>query len=125
MANKNKLSIYLIKSHIENVNDIFENSDNISELKRYSDESVAYFVPSYVHEPAWLNSFFHCQGNEFLKQANARVVLLKKLTIDGDTRLFALTFGYARFLFASPGGVMHVLKQPNQLSFTVCTPLKA
>ena len=99
MANKNKLSIYLIKSHIENVNDIFENSDNISELKRYSDESVAYFVPSYVHEPAWLNSFFHCQGNEFLKQANARVVLLKKLTIDGDTRLFALTFGYARFLF--------------------------
>ena len=67
MANKNKLSIYLVKSNIEDVEDIFENHDKISELEKYPDGSVAYFVPSYVHEPAWLSSFFHCPGNDLLK----------------------------------------------------------
>ena len=34
-----------------------------------------------------------------LLQANSRVVLIKTLEIDGELRTFALTFGYARFLF--------------------------
>ena len=99
MANKNKLSIYLVKEGIDDKDDIFDKPENISELQKYQDGSIAYFVPSYVHEPAWLSSFFHQSGNALLQQANSRVVLLKRLTIDGETRLFALTFGYARFLF--------------------------
>ena len=99
MANKNKLSIYLVKEGIDDKDDIFDKPENISELQKYQDGSIAYFVPSYVHEPAWLSSFFHQSGNALLQQANSRVVLLKRLTVDGETRLFALTFGYARFLF--------------------------
>lgn len=68
-------------------------------MQKYSDGAIAYFVPSDVHEPSWLSSFFHQSGNKLLQQANSRVVLLKKLDINGETRLFALTFGYARFLF--------------------------
>lgn len=99
MANKNKLSIYLIKSEIIDIEDIFDKPEKIQEFQKYPDGSVAYFVPSYVHEPSWLSSFFHQTGHNDLLQANSRVVLLKKLNIDGEIRLFALTFGYARFLF--------------------------
>ena len=82
MTNKNKLSIYLIKSEIADVEDIFDKPENIHEFQKYSDGSVAYFVPSYVHEPSWLNSFFHQAGNSELLQASSRVVLLKKLTMN-------------------------------------------
>ena len=99
MANKNKLSIYLVKSEIIDVENIFDKPENIREFQKYPDGSVAYFVPSYVHEPSWLNSFFHQSGNNELLQSNSRVVLLKKITIGEEARIFALTFGYARFLF--------------------------
>lgn len=46
MANKNKLSIYLIKSGITSVNDIFDSTDKIRVFQRYSETSTAYFVPS-------------------------------------------------------------------------------
>ena len=100
MANKNKLSIYLIKEGITELDDIFDKPESIKELQVYPNGSVAYFVPSYVHEPSWLNSFFHQSGNNELLQSNSRVVLLKKITIGEETRIFALTFGYARFLFS-------------------------
>lgn len=99
MATKNKLSIYLLKSEIVNIDDIFDKPDSIQVFQKYPDGSVAYFVPSYVHEPSWLKSFFHKSGHEGLCQANSRVVLLKKLQIGEESRIFALTFGYARFLF--------------------------
>ena len=41
-ANRNKLSIYLIKSDIDDKDIIFENSKDIRELKKYSDDSIAY-----------------------------------------------------------------------------------
>ncbi len=99
MANKNKLSIYLVKSEYANTEDIFDKPKSIREFQKYPDGSVAYFVPSNVHEPSWLSDFFHKTGNNELFQANSRVVLLKKLTIGEESRIFALTFGYARFLF--------------------------
>jgi len=99
MANKNKLSIYLIKSDICDVDDIFEKPESIQEFNRYPDGSVAYYVPSYVHEPSWVKSFFHQTGCWGLQQANSRVVLLKTLVLGNEKRTFALTFGYARFLF--------------------------
>lgn len=99
MANKNKLSIYLIKSGITSVNDIFDSPDKIRVFQRYSETSTAYFVPSLTHEPGWLRSFFQRGSDGMLLQSNSRVVLIKTLEIDGELRTFALTFGYARFLF--------------------------
>lgn len=96
---KNKLSIYLVKEKINDKDDIFDKPEEISELQSYPDGSIAYFIPTHVHEPTWMSSFFHQSGNKLLQQANSRVVLLKRLIIDDETRLFALTFGYARFLF--------------------------
>lgn len=99
MANKNKLSIYLLKKDITDPEEIFENNSIIEVFQRYDDGSVAYYVPSYTHEPIWLKSFFHKGADGHLLQANSRVVLLKPMEFEGVSRLFALTFGYARFLF--------------------------
>ena len=98
MSSKNKLSIYLIKEGLMTKEDIFERPDEVQIFSTLSDNSPIYFAPSYVHEPSWMQSFFLCRDDR-LKQANSRVVLLKQLHIDGEERLFALTFGYARFLF--------------------------
>ena len=59
MSNKNKLSIYLIKKEINSVEEIFKNFDEIKELKKYSDNSIVYYLPSHVHEPYWMKSFFN------------------------------------------------------------------
>lgn len=99
MPNKNKLSIYLIKSGITDIDDIFDDIDGIEIFHEYEDGSIAYYVPSHTHEPNWLQSFFHCGADGQLLQANSRVVLLKPLELGGESRIFALTFGYARFLF--------------------------
>lgn len=99
MATKNKLSVYLVKEGITSANDIFEDPGKIRVLERYSENSAAYFVPSLAHEPNWLRNFFLRGGDGMLLQANSRVVLIKSIQIDEEYRTFALTFGYARFLF--------------------------
>lgn len=98
MANKNKLSIYLLKEGVMAQEEIFERPDEVQVFTTLPDNSPVYFAPSYVHEPSWMQSFF-LNSDDRLKQANSRVVLLKKLSVDGEEKLFALTFGYARFLF--------------------------
>ena len=99
MANRNKLSIYLIKKGIEDIKDIFDKPNNLRELQKYADKSVAYYVPTNTHKPDWLKSFFLNLDSNNLWQANSRVVLLKRLCFGDEKRIFALTFGYARFLF--------------------------
>lgn len=99
LAKKNKLSIYLLKPEISKKEEIFESPAEIHEFQNYGDGSVAYYVPSSVHKPSWLESFFHKRNISDLLQANSRVVLIKRLTIDDEERNFALTFGYARSLF--------------------------
>ena len=99
MAIKNKLSIYLVKEGLEDKKDIFDKPNDLRELQKYADGSVAYYVPSNTHKPSWLKSFFLNSNNSELWQANSRVVLLKQLSIGNEKRIFALTFGYARFLF--------------------------
>ena len=99
MTNKNKLSIYLLKENISKLEDIFENPNEIQEFQLYNEDSVVYYAPSYVREPSWVKSFFTQESNGLLQQANSRVVFLKKILIDNKEILFALTFGYAKFLF--------------------------
>jgi uncharacterized protein (TIGR04141 family) len=94
---RNKLSIYLLKEGISNIEDIFEYRVKI--LQKYSDSKIAYYVPSNVHAPVWLNSFFKISFKD-LKQANSKVVLLVNLKVDKKNyRMFALTFGYSKNLF--------------------------
>ncbi len=99
MSKRNKLSIYLIKAGIEKPEDIFKNSERIRVLNQYNEDSIAYFIPTFSHEPVWLKDFFHLNGKGELLQASSKVVLLKKLTCSEEERVFAITFGYARFLF--------------------------
>lgn len=99
MSKRNKLSIYLLKSGIERPEEVFKNSERIRVLKKYNEDSIAYFIPTYSHEPVWLKDFFHLNGKGELLQASSKVVLLKRLICNAETRIFAITFGYARFLF--------------------------
>lgn len=98
MPNKNKLSIYLIKENLINIEDIFDKPNELAILDTLPDGSNVYYKASDIHEPSWMKDFF-LKNNNNLHQANSRVVLLKTLNIDGESRIFALTFGYARFLF--------------------------
>lgn len=95
---KNKLSIYLIKEGVTE-EEIFEEESKVKVLKEYSPSKILYYLPSYIHDPNWLKSFFDLECDE-LHQANSRAVLLNKLEINGETRIFAIAFGYAKNLFA-------------------------
>ncbi|MEN6325275.1 MAG: DUF6119 family protein [Syntrophomonas sp.] len=95
---KNKLSVYLIKEGITDINDIFHEEYPVKELHKYSDKKCAYFVPSNVNPPKWLKSFFNLSSDE-LKQANSKVILLDRIDFENETRTFAVTFGYAKSLF--------------------------
>lgn len=99
MASKNKLSICLIKKEITDVSNIFKDFDKITEFNKYNKDSVAYCLPSYIHEPVWMKGFFREDGKGLIKQSNARRVLIKKLKIDEEERYFALTFGYSKYMF--------------------------
>lgn len=98
MPTKNKLSIYLIKEKLINIEDIFDKPNELAILDTLPDGANVYYMVSDIHEPSWMKDFFLKNSNK-LHQANSRVVLLKTLNIDGESRVFALTFGYARFLF--------------------------
>lgn len=95
---KNKLSIYLVKEGVTE-EEIFEEESKVKVLKEYSPNKILYYLPSYIHDPNWLKSFFDLECEE-LHQANSRAVLLNKLEINDETRIFAIAFGYAKNLFA-------------------------
>ena len=101
MANKNRLSIYLLKPGLFEKDDIFEKPNEINIFTNLPDGSPVYYKASDVHTPTWLNSFFLQNGTNNMWQASSRVVLIKRMNIDNEERVFALTFGYARFLFKS------------------------
>lgn len=96
---KNKLSIYLIKDGIEDDEIFDKENDKIEVLKEYNENKKLYFVPSYVHQPSWMNDFFKMEC-EKLKQSNSRAVLINKINIKGKIKKFAVVFGYAKNLFA-------------------------
>ena len=99
MASKNKLSIYLIKNEITDMSNIFKDFDKIIEFNKYDENTVAYCLPSYIHEPTWMKGFFKEDGKGLIKQSSARLVLIKKLKIGEEERFFALTFGYSKYMF--------------------------
>ena len=71
MANKNKLSIYLVKAGLFDKEDIFEKPDEIDVFINLPDGSPVYYIPSDVHEPMWLRSFFLQGSSRNMWQANS------------------------------------------------------
>lgn len=95
---KNKLSIYLIKEGINEEN-IFDKDSNIQLLKQYNNNKKLYYLPSWIHSPRWLDDFFGMKCDK-LQQTNSRAILVDKLNINDEEKIFALTFGYSKNLFA-------------------------
>ena len=99
MPNKNKLSIYLIKENLINIEDIFDKPNELAILDTLPDESKVYYKASDIHEPSWMKKI-SLKNNNNLHQANSRVVLLKTLNIDDESRIFALTLDMLVFVLS-------------------------
>ena len=96
MPNKNKLSIFLIKSEFIEDADIVE---------KYSDSLIVdgvgtvFWGDSRVNVPQWASSFFaNCINTDRIFTANARAVLLVRVSTgqDKEERIFAITMGYGK-----------------------------
>jgi len=98
MANKNKLSIYMIK-------DEFENDEAI--IGDYSDSFEAegigtiFLGASYARVPKWAESFFVGRiETKTLFTANARAALIVRIAIEGKDKIktFVITMGYGKHM---------------------------
>ena len=101
MANKNKLSIYLIKDEFADDDQKILKPDS-KVLSDIDGAGKVYFEPSSVKVPAWVNSFFLDRlDTTYLLSANARVVLITRISTDvGEMKAFALTMGYGKNMLA-------------------------
>lgn len=96
MPNKTHLNIFLIKEGFKSPEDIvrkFDNSDDIS-------ESLTLFTRKAREKiPDWVETFF--QGKyqlDSLRTSIVSVLLLMKVTLEKDSRYFALAFGLGRHM---------------------------
>lgn len=106
MANKNKLSIYLIKDEFaaddtkilksDVMNSVHFGKADLEEL------GIAYFSPSRLKTPYWVSSFFRDRITaEDIFTSNARAVLITRVEMsDSQTKTFALTMGYGKYMLA-------------------------
>ena len=92
----NKVAIYLIKDDVE--------YDKI--LKDYAyknilcknDQSITYYAPTKQNIPIWLSSYFNITIDVKICNANAKVISLHQLTINGEKKIFAIPFGSGKYL---------------------------
>ncbi len=96
MADKNKLSIYLIKKEFIEKDIHILKSD--CESIHIENVGEVYFEKSSLRTPAWVNSFFQGQLDmQKLYTSNAKAILLCRVEVEANiTRVFALTFGYGK-----------------------------
>ena len=96
MANKNKLSIYLIKDDFAADDFLILKSTNYKSIP-IKNVGKVYYEKSFDKAPSW-TSFFRGYANmDELYSTNARALLLCRISIDDNIyKLFALTFGYGR-----------------------------
>lgn len=98
MAQKNKLSIYLIKSEYKDDDSILKSGKKL--LADLQNTGRVYYNPSHMSVPPWVNSFFRGQlGTPEIFTANARAVLLTEVSVAKDvSRIFAITMGYGKYM---------------------------
>ncbi|MCH5172026.1 MAG: TIGR04141 family sporadically distributed protein [Erysipelotrichales bacterium] len=94
MNNKTKLSIYLIKSEYQDIGQIVDEFEN----KQIIDENtLLYYKQADAIKPTWVSSFFSSiEETSYLYNANTRALLLKKIRIDNEFRIFGIVFGYGK-----------------------------
>ena len=96
---KNKVAIFLIKDGFTEPKEILEDFDNLKcEEIKSGDELIGtlFYLESKKSEPNWLKKFFNIENIEGINffNSNTRAIFLVK----GETRMFALTFGYGKSL---------------------------
>lgn len=93
---KNNLSVFLLKKGSEDPNKIFRNSHEV--LKQYDANKIAYYSPSVERNPPWLDSFFQIDNISTMSQSNSRAVLLVKRVFGDGPRMFAVSFGFGKWM---------------------------
>lgn len=92
----NKISIYLIKDDVKYDEIIKESA--YKHILTKTKNSTTYYLPTIVNKPNWLKTYFNDINIENIINARAKVISLHKLTIDGETKIFALPFGNGKSL---------------------------
>ena len=89
---KNKLSVYLIKQELIEFADIVREK---CEKMNISGLGTFYYIESRPRTPPWLRKFFggHLEESLF-KNASSKGVLLTSVKVNGESRIFAVPFGY-------------------------------
>ena len=89
---KNKLSVYLIKQELIEFADIVRKK---CEKTHINGLGIFYYVKSQPSKPPWLRKFFGGHLDESLfKNASSKGVLLTSVKVNGESRIFAIPFGY-------------------------------
>lgn len=98
MAQKNKLSIYLVKGGYTDDDSILKSGKKL--LADLQNAGRVYYNPSHKSVPPWVSSFFGGQlGEPEIFTANARAVLLTEVPVAEDVkRIFAITMGYGKYM---------------------------
>lgn len=101
MANRNKLSIYLIKQEYANPEDYI--IDGAKVLTEIPDVGTAYYLPSKISTPKWVKSFFNNTiTTTDIFSSNSRITLICTIPIVENEstiyRTFAVTMGYGKYL---------------------------
>lgn len=101
MANKNKLSIYLIKDEFASKDSLIL-KDQKCTSRNIENVGTVYFSESHISKPAWVESFFRGKlDTKDIFTSNARAVLITRVTLGyGELKTFALTMGYGKYMLA-------------------------
>ncbi len=92
----NKITIYLIKDDIEY--DKILKDYAYDKILSKGDKSITYYYPTQKRIPVWLSTYFNITTDVGISNANAKVISLHRLTIDGEEKVFALPFGNGKYL---------------------------
>lgn len=101
MANKNKLSIYLIKDEFAADDALILKAQN-GPSRVIENVGTVYFAASHITTPIWVDSFFRGQLDATdIFTSNARAVLITRVTLSsGEQKTFVLTMGYGKYMLA-------------------------
>lgn len=93
----NKLTIYMIKPEHQNFNEVV---DTLQEGRAIGDIGVFYSEESHPHIPGWIKDFFGVTLGDGLgiTVSSAKGMLLTSIMHEDKKILFAVSFGFGRFL---------------------------
>lgn len=96
-----KIAVYLIKDDVEYDKILKSNVEKLPLIENGT--SITYYSPTKLNVPKWLDSYFNLKDinlkDDFdIINANAKVISLHRLTIEGEERVFAIPFGNGKYL---------------------------